>query len=626
MRLHWFREHKQIVYYVLCPAIVLSMTVFGMGSLGRNFFGGSSGPAVSYTVGTKEVYLSPAEVLQRRIVLYKFVNFYVPKSNQREDNPTTDNIGLFAAENESARKQGFEIGLEELKEFLRNAVKYKIMSIDQMSGEDLKVTPDLYEKLLAQLDMSSTQFETLIHNLALREKFHQNVMGSIAISDPQFYAKYCEDKETVRLRFQTFKSEDFVKNAKQPTDDEIKKFYDENLEQKTGMQYKDIYMTAATLSVEALAYKDDKIFADIKAPTDAELKTTYDNNKAIHWQEPGKPGTFQPLEKVKAEVEKFWREDKMSALKRTVQDNVVKATKELADAETKFKADTANKDKTFDVAAFAKAHNMIHWVTPEQTEDKYSPGKLEVNAPDLSLASTIFGFTRSSPNMPASARENQLKHMYEFTAFRWIDDKKPELGGIVARAKKYNEELTKTLEQAKDKIVEHLKILESAKLCRDAAEKQHDAWRRGENLPKLEELDEITSDKKESHPLVRTFRSSQKAIGEVLDVAEGRPETEKFDFKDYDKKWCYVGCAVERKLPTLDGFKLVPEAEWSRDEARHGSGNRYQSKPGMIDEDYRSVLGLMVEQIKSNVIHVGNKESEPDVRTAYHDSRNNSDY
>ncbi len=626
MRLHWFREHKQIVYYVLCPAIVLSMTVFGMGSLGRNFFGGSSGPAVSYTVGTKEVYLSPAEVLQRRIVLYKFVNFYVPKSNQREDNPTTDNIGLFAAENESARKQGFEIGLEELKEFLRNAVKYKIMSIDQMSGEDLKVTPDLYEKLLAQLDMSSTQFETLIHNLALREKLHQNVMGSIAISDPQFYAKYCEDKETVRLRFQTFKSENFVKNAKQPTDDEIKKFYDENLDQKTGMQYKDIYMTAATLSVEALAYKDDKIFADIKAPTDAELKTTYDNNKAIHWQEPGKPGTFQPLEKVKAEVEKFWREDKMSALKRTVQDNVVKATKELADAETKFKADAANKDKTFDVAAFAKAHNMIHWVTPEQTEDKYSQGKLEVNAPDLILGSTILGFTRSSPNMPASARENQLKHMYEFTAFRWIDDKKPELGGIVARAKKYNEELTKTPEQAKDKIVEHLKILESAKLCREAAEKQHDAWRRGENLPKLEELDEITSDKKENHPLVRTFRSSQKAIGEVLDVAEGRPETEKFDFKDYDKKWCYVGCAVERKLPTLDGFKLVPEAEWSRDEARHGSGNRYQSKPGMIDEDYRSVLGLMVEQIKSNVIHVGNKESEPDVRTAYHDSRNNSDY
>ena len=33
------------------------------------------------------------------------------------------------------------------------------------------------------------------------------------------------------------------------------------------------------------------------------------------------------------------------------------------------KKDEKNKDKTFDVAAFARAHNLIYWVTPEQTRD-----------------------------------------------------------------------------------------------------------------------------------------------------------------------------------------------------------------------------------------------------------------
>ena len=48
-------------------------------------------------------------------------------------------------------------------------------------------------------------------------------------------------------------------------------------------------------------------------------------------------------------------------------------------------------------------------------------------------------------------------------------------------------------------------------------------------------------------------------------------------------------------------------------------------KSGIADDDYKSVLGLLVEQIKSNVNHIGSKETEPDVRTAYHDSKS-SDY
>ena len=621
MRLHWFREHKQIVYWVLCPAIVFSMAVFGiLGGVGQSGKS-SSGPAVSYTVGNKEGYISPSEALAKRIVLYKFVNFYAPKDNRREDNPTTDNIGLFAAENETARQQNFEIGADELKEFLRNAVKYKVMSIDNNSTEPV-ITKDLYDKLLQQLDMTAGQFEQLVHDLALREKFHQNLQDSIEVSDPQLFVKYAESKENVRIRFKIFKSDDFVKDAAMPSDADIKKFYEDHLSEKSGMQYKDIYMTPATLSMEAFAYKDDKIFSDIK-PTDADLKTTYDSYKAVFWKDPAKEGTFKPFEAVKADVEKHWHDDKIVALKRTVEDNATKALKELTDAEAKAK-DPANKDaKPVDVAAWATAHHMIHWETPEQTEEKYSAGKLEVNAPDLALGNTIFALSKTSPNQPESTLPNQMKHMYEFTSFKWIDASKPELGGIVARAKKFTAEETKTQDKAKDKIVEHLKIIASGDLAKAAAEKAHDAWKRGENLPKLEELDEVVSDKKDNHPLVRTFRAAPKALGEVLDVANGRPESDKFDFKDFDKKWYYVGCAVERKLPTMGQFALVSESEWSREEAKHGKTQQgYRMKSGIMDDDYKSVLGLMVEQIKSNVIHVGNKESEPDVRTSFSNSHN----
>ena len=433
---------------------------------------------------------------------------------------------------------------------------------------------------------------------------------------------------------QDFQSDDFLaKVEKAATDAEIKKFYDDNLEHKSEAKNKDIFLTPATLSLEALAYKDEKAFANIAAPTDADLKTTYDNFKGVLWKDPADAAKFQPFEKVKPEVEKKWRSDKMTILKSTVEGNVTKAFNALdeaekkfkAEEEKKFKADPAYKVKDFDVAAWARANDMIYWVTPAQTEEVYAKGKLEVNAPDLSLGTAILKYTKPEPNQPESSMENQKKHMDEFTSFTWINHEKPELGGIRAHKKVYVEEATKTLEQAKDKIVERLKVLESVKLAEEAADKQRDEWRRGDNLPKLADLEEIISEKKESHPLVQRFRKTPKADGEVLDVVSGQPEADKPDPKEDDKKWFYVGCAVERKLPSLSGF--MADTEWNRDSALNGMvfSGYGRIRPGIISEDFDSMLGMMIDQIKSNVKRIGG-ESEPDVRTSFRNSGSQGDY
>ncbi|MEI6232824.1 MAG: hypothetical protein WCT04_07220 [Planctomycetota bacterium] len=632
MRLHWFREHKQIVYYVLCPLIVLSMSLFGIFGVSQfKGIGGTGGPSVTYAVGNKEGSLSAGEALNKRVVLFKFVGGYEAGDNRRENNPTTDNIGLLVAEIELARQRGFEIGETELKELLRNTVKERIESIDRSpQAKNEPVTRDLYEKLLQQMDMPASQFEQMIHDLSLRAKFHQVLSDSVEASEQQMFIKYSGEKENVRIRYKVFKSDDFVKDAKTPTDSEIKKFFDDH--KKEASSYKDIYMTPATMSLEAVAFKDDKMFENLKA-SDADLKATYDNNKAVQWKDtkdPKKTDAFLPFESVKDKVEALWRTDKIATLKRTVQDNVKKAIIELTEAEAKAKKDAKDPKeiKPVDVAAWAAKNKFTYWETKEQTEELYEKGKFAINAPDLNLGVELFRNTKLAPSQPESLLETQKKRIYEFTYFKWLDESKPELGGIIARAKKFTDETDKTLEQAKDKIVAELKQVESLKLAEDAAKKQSDSWKQGQNLPKLEDLDEVVSEGKPFHPLVRTFRKSPKGLGDVLEVAEGQPELEKMDSKDYAKKWYYVGCAVERKVPSIANFGKISENEWSREEALHGKsqsfqGQSYRVKAGIIDDDYKSVLGLMVEQVKSKVTIIG-KGPEPDVRTTFRDSQNHS--
>src|SRR6185295_16718258 len=153
------------------------------------------------------------------------------------------------------------------------------------------------------------------------------------------------------------------------------------------------------------------------------------------------------------------------------------ATGDLDKEIAKFKADPANKDKEFDVKAWATAHNFTHWITPEQTIDKYKNGKLEVNATDVKVGADVFELSKPIQRQGMEAfNADRKKRMDEFTSLSWIDPNKPELGGIIARKAKFNESKEKTLEEAKPKIIEMLKVTESVKLAQEEAKKAHDKW------------------------------------------------------------------------------------------------------------------------------------------------------
>src|SRR5882724_287551 len=99
MRLEWFRHHQQFVYWVLLPATIVGLAMFGYS--GRGGAGGfSNGPSIVYTVGDKTVTLAPGEVINRRIEFWKFYN--------RQFQPTSEDIGKIASEVEYARMLGFE--------------------------------------------------------------------------------------------------------------------------------------------------------------------------------------------------------------------------------------------------------------------------------------------------------------------------------------------------------------------------------------------------------------------------------------------------------------------------------------------------------------------------------------
>lgn len=599
---------------VLVPMVVISFVLFGASGFLRNrsgtsFFGGESGPGVTYTVGSKEVYMSPAQVLQKRLDAWRF--------NNNNGQPSTDEIAYNAAALEAARQQGFEVGVDEQKERIKQAVEEKIQSLDRDS--DAKATAENYRKLLSQMEMSSSVFERTVHDENTAQKYYASMANSVVVADPSLYIDYCMEKESVRLRYLAFKSESYLKDTKQPDDAAVKKFYDESVKIKEDIKHRDILYAPMSMSVEALGIKDEKAFVPAK-PTDDDLKKHYELWKSHFWKEAveppkdaPKPGEkppedkFKPFDSVKAEVEKKWTQDENTKLKNLFTTKMGTLMNDLSNDEKKFKDDPANKDKSFDLGVWAKAHNLTLWVTPDQTEETFKEGKMEMGAPDIKAASSLWFYARDYNRNPGQKMTPEKladfrRNMERFTSFQYLDNEKPELGGVWVRSKKFNDEKLKTLEEAKLEIVNYIKSDEAIDLAKKAAEKAKDDWVKGQNLPKIDDMEEVVSeaDKKSDHPMVLGFKRSPKAIGDVLDVQSGLPEDAKKDAKLKDHRlWFYVGCAVERKLPDWD--KFAKDSEWSRE------SNRQSNE--MLDQF--SVRAMMVQRIKDNVHRLGQENDQP---------------
>ncbi|MCY3022567.1 MAG: hypothetical protein NTW87_26605, partial [Planctomycetota bacterium] len=164
------------------------------------------------------------------------------------------------------------------------------------------------------------------------------------------------------------------------------------------------------------------------------------------------------------------------------------------------------------------------------------------------------------PRMNEAQRRRQKERQKEFVYPQVVDK-----GVVMARIKKHVPEEVKPLPEAREAIAKRLRILEAVDLAKEAATKVHDEWAEGKNLPPIDSLEEVRGDQNSTNPLVREFLQTPAAIGEVLGVADG-PANEITPGSTDPNRHVYVGFAVERDLPTWDGFNR--DTNWSRDDKR----------------------------------------------------------
>jgi hypothetical protein len=570
MKLEWFRQHKKFVYYILLPVVGGGMAFFGLGTALRSrTFAPRMGPSIGITLDGRTRVMDPSEVLALRMELAHFF--------PRVGNVSSDDAAAFRVKYLLAARAGFEAGSAEMKDRLREMVKWQVA---QREGDsDPKITPEVYSKLLQQMQVTSLQFEQLTRRVHVSNKYDQ-LVTTAEVSDPELFVEYCHDKEYVRLRYQELKSEDFMAKVEAPSAEKVEKFYNESKDKPEN--YKEVLMTDPKMSADMLFYNPAKLVAELK-PTDVEIKNYYDRFKGAFWIVPPKEGepapapgkeTYKPLETVKAEVVQKWTEEnkgtriyqKISDLKTDLE----KAEKAHAEAESK----KAEKDRQpFDLAAWAKAHELEFWTTGELTELQFRAGKkgLEaVKAPNADSVQHLFYFTKPlDPRMmrnPQQARmmnEYNKKALEEFRQFA-VEPAAPEKGFVLARKKTFTPEKLKPLDDARGAIANYLKVSSAIELAGKEANKLREDWARGDNLPEIDKLNEVAGNSRDSHALLREFFGSAKAVGEVLDVAEA-PADMTPDTKNEHVHF-YVGFPVERKLPTWTTFQQ--DTEWDREQAR----------------------------------------------------------
>jgi hypothetical protein len=593
MKLDWFRTHKNFVYYLLAPIVIVSFVFVFPSNKDKGAHIGGVGPSAQLTILGQKKVLTPEEVITIRSNLAALM---------RANDVSSDQAATHAVKFQTAQALGFEVGDAEMQEVLRNAVKQQIRMRESDSG-DIKATDEHYHKLLTNMGVSAGQFERLIHELSVTQKYESAVKLPM-VTDGKLLMDYKHDKEVVRLRFKTFKSEDYMAQTKVPTDDKIKEFYtktkdmeEKNKDQQIIKQLYPFLLTETTVAGEILYFNTDKFFAEIKA-TDDDLKKYYDLHKSIiarkdppkAGEKPYAPGEeLKTFDEMKKDVEEKW----LTEQKRTRASTRMTVLKtELETAEKTWKEEQAKKpeaeQKPFDIAAWAKTKDLVYWTTKEQTQDVYDKGKREVNAPDAGWIKDRFVYTQVFPQGDFYAPQRA-----QFSYPELADLTKPDSGWVMSRIKSFTQPKIKTLEEAKDKIIDHLKVEEATDLADKEAKKLHDDWDDGKNLPAIDTLDEVSGDSKSQHDLVRMFFNSPKAVGHVLDIARGAAETK--GPKDHNEHTrIYVGFPVERLTPTAVTFEK--DTEYDRDQQRNQVGAaEYGYIQTAFDRDIRT-RGVFVQK------------------------------
>jgi hypothetical protein len=637
MKLEWFRHHKNFVYWVLLPVVGGGMIFFGLSDALRRHSGTARGKSASYTLNGRLQFLSPQEITARRLALTHFRPPHMRSSRGPDGKSYVHDVSTYEAVRQemqlkTAAANGFEVGDKEHEDAILQNVKGQIQA---RSGEQHKATPENYQKLLSEVQLSRTQFERLVHQDLLVNRNLQFISDIPPVISGKLFLEYMKDKEIVRLRYTALKTEDFMKDTKEPEEGKVKEFYDkyarqmdipqqtvqkmtmeQQMEWYTAQQYTKVFKTEPKMSAELMYFNPEKLIAEIK-PTTEELKAHYEKNKAItsDWHEKADPANptggpkIKDFEVVKEDVEKHWRKQ---TIPQRIEERVNKFNEELATARKNY--DLAQKvipealRRPFDFAEWARDQGMPFWVTDMKTRHEYAKGKKELFAKDAAWLENYVPYNEEATRFPQMHLER--------TEFEMGNREK---GYILWRRKDYTPGRTRDYADAKPLIAEHLKIEQTAKLAHEAAEKLRVQWAKGENLPAIETLDEIIGSAeqvskdttKKFNELLKEYLNGEEgarlAVGEILPIAEG-DVTEKEGEESNQHKRLYVGFAVERTPPTWEQFEK--DTIWSSEKGKTATENVKKAES-------QFVFAALTRQLNSGITM--SNEDELNLGDVYHD-------
>jgi hypothetical protein len=639
MQLEWFRKHKHFVYWVLLPIVGLGMAFFGATGAVSSYYSAQAGPSVTYKVGEEWHSLSSSEVMSLRYVLTQYMHRQA----------STSDAAYYVVTCGVAADAGFEIGDKEAKQLL----------IDQVKGRTSEpaATEGVYRKLLQNMQLTAPQFEQLSRQSAQWAKLQGHLMGQGKVNDAALYVAYAKEKEVVRLRYQEIRSEDFLDMAALAADEKIKEFYEKNKD--NAAEYKDVMFTKPKLSAHMLFVDLEKLFGGEVKPTDDELKDFYNKNKEpfkiapkageaagepkykpfeevkadvekqwkdreleqhyqhyrrIYWKVPQKPGEappapadekFKPYEEVKAEVEAKWKEQQKA---QRGQARMSKLAEECREEQKKYEKEQAAKPeaerKPFDMAEWAKKHDLTYWATDTLTEDDYRKGKQDVGAKDAMWAQSLFWRMRDMPARSDEERQRQEEQRKSFGS--------PQItgkGAVIGQVKSYVTEQVRPLDEVKEAIAQRLAIAAAQDIAKEQAGRLRELWAEGKSLPRLDWLSEVRGGKDAREALVKKFFAAPRPVGEVLEAAEADAKESDPRITEPYKRY-YIGFAVERDLPSQEQFHQ--DTTWPRDQKRT-EHERYNA---------RAAYETLSTQLRKMGKVVGDMKDPP----LYRDRGGNEDY
>jgi len=236
--LQWFRKHQKRVLYPLTAVVVVTFVFLWGGS--RRGRAGRGGEVVA------EVGGEPLTRAQQ----FRLLNI-VRRLRQAMAIEADELAPIrYLMRARAARDSGIQVSREQLQDVVRG-----IMSSDAWLGSE-RFTEAEYRSCLSGYNIAAVEFESFLEDVLAGDLMTEAVVRTAYLTEQERYLAYCRERDRIRLRTRDFPVKDHEKDAPAPTDDDLRKYYDENKDLDPESE-----LALATEAEVALEY----CFADGKA-------------------------------------------------------------------------------------------------------------------------------------------------------------------------------------------------------------------------------------------------------------------------------------------------------------------------------------------------------------------------